>query len=315
MIQEKELERIPKCLDDMELVPLELWRSINHNVIEAGITGFARNDEDSISFKIKIKHDDLTNGYVLEGYSATLLHVGEISHQYVNGVDTALIEDAIKKFDWQKITPVMLKEQPEAAKMMDRLLELHGTNDQRGMDIAMLLVMKYFVGTPLGLVFDFPESKKNYETSLFIDLNGNGHDLNLKDAYRLLCGRGVARSVTPDGKSDTLCWMTMENGKVVKVDDFNVVKCISALPFHQPRSVLQLAEDIAEMTAGNQCFGKFRIDSSTFHAYYEPDPLNGTIALRDLKQNKLNLLDLKRNPDLINALPRKKNDRGRQLGL
>jgi len=52
-----------------------------------------------------------------------------------------------------------------------------------------------------------------------------------------------------------------------------------------------------------------------FHAYYEPDPLNGNIALRDLKQNKISLSDLKMTPELISNLPRKKPEQSKGLGL
>ncbi|OJV52291.1 MAG: hypothetical protein BGO31_05525 [Bacteroidetes bacterium 43-16] len=315
MIQEKELVQIPKCLNETELVPLEIWQIIDLRMIEAGIGGMVRNGEDSIFFEIEIKYDKVIDGYSLDGYSARLLHIGEIKHENVKGIDTAVIENTMRKIDWQKVTPEKLRDEPAAVIILDRLMELHATDDQRGMDIAMLLAMKYFAGTHLGQVFDFSEARKNYETTLFIELNGNRHDLSLPEAYQLLCGRGVAKSITPDGSSDTLCWMAMDKGKVVKTDDFDVIKYLSRLPFDKPRTVVQLAEDIAALSAGNQQLGRFRIDNKVFHAYYEPDPLNGNIALRDLKQNKISLSDLKMTPELISNLPRKKPEQSKGLGL
>ncbi|TYR37401.1 hypothetical protein FXV77_05185 [Sphingobacterium phlebotomi] len=315
MIQERELNGILKYAEELGLMPPGVAEILKSKDNRIHILGIHREPEEILTYAFDIDKNDNLNVYQLNGYHATLLKVGDISHEKINGVDTAKLEELMRKIDWTNIMPVDLRHDNRIVECLSQLARISLSQDEERLKISELLTLKYLAGTPWGKLFEYSERRKQYEKSVFVEIHGNSQDLSVIDSYHIIYGRGIAKPAMPTQKTGEICWLTMEDSKVVKLQDFNIADILSKLPFAERRTVLQTAEDIAKLSNGEQVEGKFKIDGHIFAAYYEADPINTDIAVRDLRQNKLDLKKLAESPQELKELVKQTKKTRKGLGL
>lgn len=315
MIQEKEFDKILKHIQGVGLLPAEMKEVVRERSNGFHLLGSARRGEESARFSLTVEKNENLGVYELDGYRNTLLAVGEIPHGEVMGIDTAKLEKAMAEINWQNVLPMGFRHDPGIADCIIQLAKISAPNDQQGMKISELLTLKYMEGTPMAMMFNFSELRKQFERAIFVELNGNGQDISFDESYHLLCGRGVAKPMQSGENKSEVCWMVMEDSRVKRVPDFDVASLLSELPFAERRTVLHLAEDVTKLGSGQQIAGRFKIGRQVFNAYYEADPLNGEVAVRDLKQKKLDLQKLANSPQQVKAFPRKSKQERKRLGL
>lgn len=315
MVQSNELDSICTVLDANGLLPIEALETVKKLDKSFEITGFMRRKTDGVSYKASILKNDNLGVFSLPGYETTLLRVGNIAHTNIPGLNTADLEQRLAAIEWGDVYPHTLRERQDIVHCILDLGKLLNTKDRKLNEIAEQLVLKYLACTPLEIEFNFGKSRQQYETSLLIDLNGNEKDINLNEAYHLLCGRGVAKPLFPDQKDDTLIWFQLEEGRLIEIKDFDLSGKLQGLPFANQRSVLQIAEDVVKLSGGKQLGGRFKIKGHAFSGYYEASPKDGDVVIRDINQNKLDLELLRKDSEQIKSLPKKEKSQNRKLGL
>lgn len=315
MIQEKEIGEILRHIEDAGLVPPSIKPLLveEKKGFQLGVS--TRQGTESGTYSVSVERNDNLGVYQLHGYHSTLLRIGDIPHQKVMGIDTAELEREMAKIDWNRIVPFTYPKASGINACLTQLAKISQGENPEGKQVAELLTLKYIDGTALARMFNFGDLRKEYEKNIFVEMNGNGQDISLPESYDLLCGRGVAKPCGPDENKHGICWMVMENAKVRSMPDFDVTQQLEKLPFAKKRSILQIAEDVAKLSAGKQLEGRFKVHGHAFTAYYEADPINGTIAMRDLKQTMLDLQKLSSDPQQLKALASNKKQSERKLGL
>src|SRR5699024_6991401 len=100
-------------------------------------------------FDLRFQKDHQFNAYKLESYEATYRKPIHIEHKVINGIDTAELEERMKKIDWNLHfnNDEKYPENPKDGKIkkvISNLYELDAHQNIEGIKIQELLQLKYF---------------------------------------------------------------------------------------------------------------------------------------------------------------------------
>lgn len=315
MIQEKQFDEFLNHIEKLELIPSDTKEFLKARNDSFAITGVHRKGVETVTYSLQVEKNENLRVYQTDGYHLSMFTIGDIAHREIMGVDTAKLEQLMQKVDWSGIMPVDIRHNQRVSECLIKLATISAQHREDGVNISELLTLKYLVGTPLGALFEFSDFKKQYEKTLFVELNGNAQDIGLIDSYNIICGRGVAKPLLSEKDDSKICWLAMRDAVIIKLPDFNLSSHLLKLPFAEKRSVVDIAEDITKLCNGEQVEGKFRVSGQLFSAFFEADPLIGELAFRDQKQNRFDLKTLTENPDRLKALVNESKQPRKGLGL
>lgn len=315
MIQENDFDRLGKHVEGVGLLPTGIWADLGRGSDGIGITGHKRFGSEMITYSFDVEINNNLGLYTLNGYQVRLLHVGELDHKVINGIHTAALEQEMAGINWANALPGLFEKDNRIADIFVQLSGLMAAPDPKGAELSELLGLKYLTGTPLEGYFDLSHMRPKYETSLFIPLNGNQQDLVLGESIWLLMGHAVSKPVLAEGKGEGICWMVVENGRISQAPDFDLSGKLSALPFAYPKSLVQQAEYLVKLSSGAEISDKLRINGQMFRARFRADPLSADILVMDKQRNKLDLNQLRADPEKLRTLAGKNQDRRKGLGL
>lgn len=314
MIQEKNLEKIPACLNNLGLTVPEVWEHAMRMPQGVRIVKTARRGTDAVKASVDVKTDPDLGLYSVDGYEITLLRVGDIRHTVAGGIDTAELEKTLEQINWGLVIPPLHTAIPEVTQTLGKLFALSAMEDKAAVKVAEELLLKYLANTPLEDGLKKIGRRKQYETDAFIEITGNAQDLDMTEAYHLLCGRGVAKLSLAEPASNQLCWMVLQEGKVTRLPDFDLEDGLKKLPFATALASERSVEINARLSAGEQLQGNFVLGGKRFAAFYQADPHRQEIAFFDFKGQRLNMDDLKQDATKVKQLPlRQKLHRRRGL--
>jgi len=315
MIQEKDFDQLGKSVEANGLLPAGLWATLGRGSDGIGITGHKKYGSDTITYSFDVEINNNLGIYTLHGYQVKMLHVGELDHKIINGINTSELEREMANINWANALPGLFDKDNRIADIVLQLSGLLAASDPRGTELSELLGLKYLTGTPLEGYVNLSQIRKKHETSLFIPLNGNEQDLVLGESIWLLMGHAVSKPILPEGNKQGMCWMVMEHGQISQTPDFDLSGKLSALPFAYPKSLVQQAEYLVKLSSGAEISDKFRINGQLFRARFRADPLSADILVMDRNRNKLDLNQLKSDPDKLRDLLGKDQDKRKGLGL
>ncbi|MGE8426348.1 MAG: hypothetical protein ACN6O7_00660 [Sphingobacterium sp.] len=313
MIEEKELDQIPKCLAEAGLIPKDLIDHLVSRDEDFTILATKRQGTDTFFYEVTVERKENLGLYCLPGYRATVLHVGEIDHIEISGLNTADIEKKFASIDWEHLSPLVLSEDSKQRSAILQLGLLYATHNQKLCDIADLLSLKYLTGTPISMHFTVDDKRKKYESSIFIDLNGNEQDLALDDSFRLLAGRAVTRYLNDN--PNQLGWLIKDGDTVRQLPDFDLSGELAKLPFASPKNNASVAQVIMHLSAGKILESRFTISGHTFRGSYYADPRTGSIAVLDKAGKRVDLALLQRDQQALKEFIVKEKVNRKGLGL
>ncbi|XZF13332.1 hypothetical protein ACTHGU_16210 [Chitinophagaceae bacterium MMS25-I14] len=147
-------------------------------------------------FRLEFKYTGQFSSYQLTEYEAIYRRPVNIRHTVVNDIDTAQLEEQMKKVDWSvPVDPMQMKDlstwrsyADKVNELCNQLWKLSENNNPEGMIIQDQLRVKYWADTPFDTSSELQELRSNYEERQRFTLTENGF-CNVNLAYHILSGK------------------------------------------------------------------------------------------------------------------------------
>lgn len=225
------------------------------------------------------------------GCNGTLNRVPPIKHGSYDGVDTKDLEARMNTISWE-IQGQNLKMLPD---IYGDILTLEQSNDRDALEISHSLQAKYWSGTDVEKYIKLSCPEQKFVTSFYFPTENNITDIAVKEAYNLLCGRGVFKFHSKPETPNTIYahWKVIDGGILKEFPNYNFVSQLRKLPIieiHLPETAPELVQRLYD---GSQQLIHLELKKQRFEALIETDPRKKSLNLYNAEGHLLDIPALK----------------------
>ena len=304
-MEQEKLEQFAGHVESLGFIGLPLDRFYGavrfFNVDGINVQNYRRSfGQDDVRYNLKFVADDQRYPK-LTGFEATLRHVPTIEHGIFRGIDTAVLEENMRRINWrrgEKNDPEPNSPPEDGALLSDvfgKLNELSASDNPNVRRLADSLKVKYWSDTQMAIASDLAEIIPQFEKTHFFKVDGKFDDITAKDAYNLLSSRSVMKFEQVSQDNFVAYWLALEPSKqglqLVRYDAFDLAESVKGLPLLEPsQKGFDLYQSVIE---GNPVFAHVLIDGKRVMVSLSADPKNKDVVLRDERGNSLPLEPLR----------------------
>lgn len=186
---------------------------------------YQRFGDDHMSWQLRIKQDKETSMYFPECFNAILVKTHPIKHARFEGIDTAHLEAQLKSVNWEKYRRPPIEVENMTTRTIDEVLRLQASKNKDAQDIARRLQVRYWLHTPVEQHIGVAQHLYRFEKRMTIALHNTMEDITAKEAYNLLCGRGVLKFAEDTATQNRYIpyWQQVVGNKLITVPQFDVM--------------------------------------------------------------------------------------------
>lgn len=253
MIREKDKGKLIDYLVSLKLLLPNIASELKKD--DALITEFVANmksDNGPVSISFAVARDD-EKKFTIDDFTITQLKAPEVDHTICLETDTRELEERMSGITWKRDDIIMEGANSAIGKAFKDVIRLRLFGDQKAKDVADMLILKYWMQSPVITLLPPGIDFTKYTIELTVPLNGNTNDLNLLEAMRLLEGGSIKR-FDDINKSTALTgeWLVAEQGQVITLPDFDLTEIIGALPFSVPTDALTQTDLYFKLSDGKR---------------------------------------------------------------
>lgn len=248
--------------------------------------------EDEIGYDVALSKNPSTGLYYPDNYAATLLRTHPIAHGNFEEIDTAQLEKEMKTVNWQEFDRVtnMAGEQ-NVHPILERVFSLGNSDDMQARDISARLQLRYWLYTPVEQRYNVGKYYDDYSRSHLFTLGNGFTDIHAREAYNLLCGRGVLKFSLKPGQENVFHahWKVLEGGHLKTLPDYHLN--VKVLPIREIQDWRTGPSAIYNLIRGERIQVHF-MGNSDPPVFMEADPRNRSFAFYDTNHQKIENKDI-----------------------
>jgi len=202
---------------------------LSGNADSFDVTCSANVKEGTIDFRIPVQK--VNNDYYADTNHVTFIPYPEILHSVVDGIDTAILEEQIKKIDWDKDELFVIDDKedlhllPHISEIKEKVL--HVGRHEDGRDIATYLQIKYwssasFMGTQVD-----QSTWERWESSVKLRQRFT-LDTDTKTIANLMQGYPVQAKQLHSYEKNSEGWLIIDQASV-SVEGLNIIEFVAGL--------------------------------------------------------------------------------------
>lgn len=280
---------IGRYLEGLEITPLEPFMKLKLDDKFECFSGRCSKHfgTDTMTYYFEVLKNTSNNKFFVDGFEATLLHIPKIQHSVFGRIDTKELEQKLSAIDWHMDNIQFAKSGQEVHDPFFDLLLLKQTDHSRAVEVADLLMLKYFGGRLIETTIEnFPDAT-THEVTYRFPISGDVNDYDAVQSYNLLSGRAVIKFDTSLADMNHSHWQVLENGVAIKLPFYDFLPLIRAITPIDKLGPDKRNQMLYEFVMGNQVpLTLIDPNGMQMKIKIEADPRNQSLIWYDEKNGK-----------------------------
>ena len=293
MIVNKDIKEITQYLEELGIVDKGYFSNIaeaenRYEVMGAVCRVFKQHEDKKVEYSFNIYKDLELGLFKLENYYAKMLKLPEIDHAIFGHIDTRELEQRMAKVDWN-LGAIPFPGNSRLSNAFYDLIDLVRLDDKKAIEIAEVLIVKYWSDTAMRELVNYSIGTAEYEKRMSFPLNMDTNDVEEIQAFNILDGRSVMKFENPTEQNTDVYWIKEKDGQLVTFPDFDLSGILKKLSWENPPNELTGPEIILEMMAGNRVPAIMKAGKEPVQTFIECEAENATITLYNESGKQMDL--------------------------